>query len=196
MNRFDIILRAGELLDDLVPELDIDERAIKYLKECMSRCAALDEAEKLKMPVIMIKDMNTGIIREYGTDIHDILTICEFDHVPYLAYENLQNGYGTVDARDGYRFIADTYGYMDNKQVIAVNGEIYPSQKPYCAVCGEEEHLHSVTASDSWIPWYYCDACFEKVSTEDVVRYPKTAEQKAINYMAMIKVLEGDTDDK
>lgn len=36
MNRFDIILRAGELLDDLVPELDIDERAIKYLKECMS----------------------------------------------------------------------------------------------------------------------------------------------------------------
>ena len=129
MNRFDIILRAGEILDDLVPELDIDERAIKYLKECMSRCAALDEAEKLKMPVIMIKDMNTGIVREYGTDIHDILTICEFDHVPYLAYENLQNGYGTVDDRDGYRFIADTYGYMGNKQVIAVNDEIYPSQK-------------------------------------------------------------------
>lgn len=34
------------------------------------------------------------------------------------------------------------------------------------------------------------------MSTEDVVYYPKTAEQKAINYMAMIKVLEGDTDDK
>ena len=196
MNRFDIILRAGELLDDLVPEFDIDERAIKYLKECMSRCAALDEAQKLKMPVIMIKDMDTGIVCEYGTDIHDILTIREFDHVPYLAYENLQNGCGTGDYRDGYRFIADTYGYMGNKQVIAVNDEIYPSQKPYCAVCGEEEHLHSVTASDSWTPWYYCDACFEKVSTEDIVRYPKTAEQKAINYMAMIKVLEGDTDDK
>lgn len=48
MNRFDIILRAGELLDDLAPEIDIDERAIKYLKECMSRCAALDEAQKIK----------------------------------------------------------------------------------------------------------------------------------------------------
>ena len=111
MNRFDIILRAGELLDDLAPEIDIDERAIKYLKECMSRCEALDEAQKLKMPVIMIKDMDTGIVREYGTDIHDILTIREFDHVPYLAYENLQNGSGTVDAQNGYRFIADIWIY-------------------------------------------------------------------------------------
>ena len=60
--------------------------------------------------MIHIKDLSTGKVRLYGTDVHDSLTICEDGK--FLYYENLQNGDGS---RDGYRFVTDEKGFTPDE---------------------------------------------------------------------------------
>lgn len=54
------------------------------------------------MVSLWIKDMTTGEVHEYGSNGHDSLV--SFDGGKTLTFENLQNGYGSLDD-NGYRFV-------------------------------------------------------------------------------------------
>ena len=54
------------------------------------------------MKKLYIKDLSTGVVREYGKDQHDSLV--SFDHGMTLQYYNLQNGDGSIGE---YRFCDD-----------------------------------------------------------------------------------------
>ena len=51
-----------------------------------------------------IKDLETGVIHEYGTNCHDSLVISEDGK--YLSYYNLQNGDGSGEG-GGYVFVTE-----------------------------------------------------------------------------------------
>lgn len=71
---------------------------------------------------MLIKDMETGKVREYGTNRHDSLVISPDGR--YLYYENLQNGDGSIG---GYRFVIDEEGHVpeDNRDCFEIDKEYF-----------------------------------------------------------------------
>lgn len=201
MNRKDIIVRVNEILHERVSLDELDAMAINYLKTCVERCKALDEAEIMLAPVIKLKDFDDNKVHEFGKNVHDRLKVQRV-HVStamfgkagvltanLLAYENIQNGDGSFG---GYEIQTDDEdGYMPCRSVIVVNDKIFPREnKHYCDICGSEHNLHHITMSNAEKFWY-CDDC--KKQTTDYVRSPKTRADKVKNLLMILN--DGTEDD-
>ena len=64
----------------------------------------------MMIPIIRVRDRNTGEIHILGTDDHDDLV--KGSHDGDIAYYNLQNGDGSgSDAEDGYEFVIEHNNY-------------------------------------------------------------------------------------
>lgn len=208
MNRNDITKKARELVAEAqgrtkenLDKLNLTERAWQYIAECLDRCAALDKAklEQVKMPVIMIKDRDSGEVRQFGTDIHDFLFIGRNGALQYYNAQNME----TTEPGGAYSFFAedrdenqDMFGpQMENQYVIRVIDELYPVQKPYCGICGSENNLHSLFDSSSWEQQVYCDQCYKKAheAPDSLPRDNKIAN--TLRILAVSKKIAGGVPD-
>lgn len=199
MNRKDIIVRVNEILHERVSLDELDAMAINYLKTCVERCRALDEAEITLAPVIKLKDTDVNSIREFGDDVHDRLKIqrvhlstavfgkANVATANLLAYENLQNGGSSFG---GYEIQTDDEdGYMPCRSVIVVNDKIFPKEdRHYCEVCSCENNLHYISVSNGKKFWY-CEDC--KRNANGIVEQ-KTKADEVKNMLFMLKCMEVD----
>lgn len=84
------------------------------------------QEEPRKLPLIWVRDKQSGIMHLYGTNSHDSLHIGADGQ---LHYHNLQNGDGSgADNRYGYEFVShdvDGYGYGDILHYYPASKEIF-----------------------------------------------------------------------
>lgn len=205
MNHFKVVARANEILHERVSLDEVDAMAIEYLKTCVERCKALDEAPILSAPIINIKDKDfSDKVRKFGEDIHDRLRICritqsdKWDGEPcnasanLLAYYNLQNYDGSFG---GYEIETDDEdGDIPNRRVVEINDQIFPKQKNYCEICGEDGDLHFVHIASGKNLWY-CDKCKKALTMADIVHEPTTSAELLKNFLIITQYAAGELDE-
>lgn len=205
MNRFKIIARADEILRERVSLDEVDAMAIEYLKTCVERCRALDESSILSALIINIKDKDfPNSVRKFGEDVHDRLRICRItqsdmwdgEHCEasanLLAYYNLQNYDGSFG---GYEIETDDDdGDIPNRRVVEINDKIFPNEKAYCEICGNEEDLHYIHASNGKTLWY-CKKCKDALTMSDLVNNPTTNAELLKNFLIITQYAAGELDE-
>ena len=199
MNRNRIIARADEILRERVPLDEVDATAIEYLKTCVERCRALDEAPALFAPIINIRDKKfSNAVRKFGEDIHDRLRIARItetgtcDGEPctasanLLMYYNLQNYDGSFG---GYEIETDdAEGNIPTRRVVEINDKIFPEQGNYCEICGDDKNLHYVCVS-SGKKLGYCDKCKDALKIADLVSEPTTNADILKNFLIITQLI-------
>lgn len=205
MNRNDILVRADEILHERVSLDELDSMAIEYIRECVKRCQALDKVRVFYAPKITVKDKEFNETYEFGYNVHDRLRIQRITEssayegkactvsANLLAYENLQNGDGSFG---GYDIVTDDEdGCIPMRSVIEANEEIFPSKKPYCAICGSDHNLQQIITTADWRPLWYCDKC-DQLTEKDLVKNPVTESDKAKNLLIGMKMIFKVTKDE